>query len=197
LQLALGVAKEIESRLSGTSDLGDIRPLTDKIDALIAQNGLHDRFAISVAGPCKFTPDERERKQKEDEARRQILAKDQQVAAQLIKDASDFLKYSRKINSPTTLTIAERIAALNGALKAASLEEIESATTILSNTINDDKNYADFKRQPDLKELGMLSERINASIIENGLNDQFVASIGTCNGSRDQLVKDQAANSPT
>ena len=247
----IGVAKEIESRLSGTSDLGDIRPLTDKIDALIAQNGLHDRFAVSVAGPCKFAPDEREQKQKEDEARRQILAKDQLVAAQLIKDASDFLKYSRKINSPTTLTIAERIAALNGALKAASLEEIELATTTLSNTINGDKNYADFKRQqseelaqenarkladvnqllsqqecfllsyiadnptasasasflgyseeikaarlpsaPDLKEIGMLSERINASIIENGLNDQFVASIGTCNGSHDQLVKDQAA----
>ena len=245
------VAKEIESRLSGTTDLGDIRPLTDKIDALIAQNGLHDRFAISVAGPCKLTPDEREQKQKEDEARRQILAKDQQVAAQLIKDASDFLKYSRKINSPTTLTIAERIAALNGALKAASLEEIESATTTLSNTINDDKNYADFKRQqseelaqenarkltdviqllsqqecfllsyitdnptasasasflgyseeikaarltsaPDLKEIRTLSERINASIVENGLHDQFAASIATCNGSHDQLVKDQAA----
>ena len=249
----IGVAKEIESRLSGAPDLSDIRPLTDKIDASIAQNGLHDRFAISIAGPCKLTRDQTEQRRKEDEARRELLAKDRQVATQLIKDASDFLKYSRKINSPTTLTIAERIAALNGVLEGENPEEIESATTALSTTINDDKNYADFKRQqseelaqenarhlaeviqllsqqqcfllsyiadnptasasasflghseeikarlastPDLNEMRTISERIGASIVENGLHDQFVASIATCNGSQDQLVKDQAAAKP-
>ena len=275
----IGEEKDIEARLSGAPDLSDIRPLTDKIDALIAQNGLHDRFAISVAGPCKLTPEEAEQKRKEDEARAEAertkqhaaeeaarqaqyrLAKDQEVATQLIKDASDFLKYSREINSPTTLTIAQRIAALNGVLKGENPEKIESATTSLSMTINDDKDYADFKRRrseeltqenarrladviqlltqqqcfllsyivdnptaaasvgflghseeikarlasaPDLSEIRTLTERIDASIVQNGLHDQFVASIASCKGSpaqaaaeaakqaHDQLVKDQA-----
>jgi hypothetical protein len=35
------------------ANLNEIRPLTEQIDASIAQNSLHDQFETSIAGPCK------------------------------------------------------------------------------------------------------------------------------------------------
>jgi uncharacterized protein len=141
----IGETKEIEARLSGPPDLNEIRPLTEKVDGSIAQNGLHDRFVASIAGSCK--PAQPEGAQAVEAEKRERLAKDRVAGERLVDDASAFLKYSRELNSPTILSLAEAIASLSGALKGDDPEKVEAAVTTLSSVVESDKSYPPFKRQ--------------------------------------------------
>ncbi len=141
--------KEIETRLSFAPDLSEIRPLTEEIDASIVQSGLHDRFIVSVAGLCKPAPTEAELRAEAE--KRDRLAKDQTGARRLVDEASAFLKYLREVNSPTTLSLAEGIASVSGALHSDDPDKLEAAITALSSAVQADKDYPTFRQQEETR----------------------------------------------
>ena len=128
----LGHSEEIKARLASTPDLNEMRTISERIGASIVENGLHDQFVASIA-TCNGSQDQ--------------LVKDQAAAKQLIDEASQFLKYSRETNGPNTLSIAQAIASLNGAINGGDAGKLEAATVALSETIHNDKNYADFSQR--------------------------------------------------